>query len=123
MIEHLLTPHETAEYLGVRVNTIRTWARRGQIPVQRVGRCLRFSPTELTDWLATQARPPQDDVFWGEPTAPAPSPPPGADVCKRCGRLLLDRARTRNACGNARSCRRFPRRRPQTTPEVAKVSQ
>jgi excisionase family DNA binding protein len=121
MIEHLLTPHETAERLGVRVNTIRTWARRGQIPVQRVGRCLRFSPTELIDWLATQARPTEQNAFRGEPTAPSSSPP-GADTCWRFARLLLDRDRTRRTCGNARSRRRFARRRPLMTPDGAKVS-
>lgn len=56
VIEALLTPAEAARLLSVSVHTLYTWAGRHQIPVQRVGRCLRFSPAALRKWLARQAR-------------------------------------------------------------------
>jgi excisionase family DNA binding protein len=59
-MERLLTPSEAAERLGVRVSTLYTWAYRRQVPFQKVGRALRFSPTALAKWLAHQAWSPQE---------------------------------------------------------------
>jgi excisionase family DNA binding protein len=56
-MERLLTVVEAAKFLGVKSSTLYTWAHRGQIPVQKVGRALRFSPEALGEWLARQARP------------------------------------------------------------------
>jgi excisionase family DNA binding protein len=56
-LEKLLTPSEAASLLGVRLKTLYTWASRRQVPAQRVGRCLRFSPAALSTWLAAQRRP------------------------------------------------------------------
>lgn len=55
-MEKLLTPPEAAELLGVRLSTLYTWASRHKLPVQKVGRALRFSPSALAAWLETQAR-------------------------------------------------------------------
>jgi len=60
-MEKLLTPSEAAELLGVKLSTLYTWAARRQMPVQKVGRSLRFSPAALARWLAAQARPPRTD--------------------------------------------------------------
>ena len=60
-MEHLLNPSEAAQLLGVSVSTVYTWAYRRRIPVQKVGRALRFSPSALAKWLADQARSPQRD--------------------------------------------------------------
>jgi excisionase family DNA binding protein len=56
-MEKLLSPQEAAALLGVRVTTLYTWSYRRQIPSQKVGRLLRFSPAALQGWLAHQARP------------------------------------------------------------------
>jgi excisionase family DNA binding protein len=107
MIEHLLTPDETAERLGVRVNTIRTWARRGQIPVQRVGRCLRFSPTAVAQWLASHLRPVEPGTgvaAWAEP------PSPTGDLCGRCNWPLLEPDQVAEVCSATGSRARFTRR-------------
>ncbi len=61
-MEKLLRPSEAAALLGVRVSTLYTWAARRQVPVQRVGRSLRFSPAALSKWLAAQARPPRSET-------------------------------------------------------------
>ena len=60
-MEKLLTPSEAAELLGVKLSTLYTWAARRQMPVQKVGRSLRFSPAALARWLAVQARSPRTD--------------------------------------------------------------
>ena len=61
--ERLLTPREAAKLLNVKLNTLYTWAQRGQVPVQHVNRCLRFSPSALERWLESQRCPAQ----WTDP--------------------------------------------------------
>lgn len=56
-MEKLLTPSEAAEHLGIKVATLYGWARERRLPCQRLGRALRFSPSALEAWLATQATP------------------------------------------------------------------
>ncbi len=55
-MEKLLSPQEAAELLGVQVCTVYTWAYRRQIPSQKVGRLLKFSPAALQKWLKEQER-------------------------------------------------------------------
>jgi excisionase family DNA binding protein len=55
-VEKLLTPREAASLLGVRLSTVYAWAQRRRLPVQYVGRCVRFSPSALARWLARQQR-------------------------------------------------------------------
>ena len=55
-MEKLLKPQEAADLLGVALNTLYTWGHRRQIPFQKVGHALRFSPAALSRWLARQAR-------------------------------------------------------------------
>jgi excisionase family DNA binding protein len=57
-MEKLLSPLEAAELLGVSLATIYTWAYRRQIPAQKVGRLLKFSPSSLQRWLKEQERKP-----------------------------------------------------------------
>jgi excisionase family DNA binding protein len=56
-MEKLIRPQEAADLLGVSLHTLYTWVHRRQIPFQKVGHALRFSPTALSAWLATQASP------------------------------------------------------------------
>jgi len=60
-MERLMSPREAAELLGVKVCTVYSWAYRRQIPVQKVGRLLRFSPTALQRWLRDQERKPLEE--------------------------------------------------------------
>lgn len=45
--EPLLSAVETAELLGMHVNTVRLWAREGKIPCFRLGRRLVFRRSAL----------------------------------------------------------------------------
>ena len=56
-MEQLIKPKQAAELLGVSIHTLYTWVQRRQIPFQKVGHALRFSPTALSTWLAGQAVP------------------------------------------------------------------
>lgn len=57
--EQLLTITDVAEYLRVSVGTVRGWRARGQGPRgYRVGKHVRYSPTEVRRWLDGRA----DDV-------------------------------------------------------------
>ncbi len=55
-MEKLLSPQEAADLLGVKTCTVYTWSYRRQIPSQKVGRLLRFSPAALQRWLKAQER-------------------------------------------------------------------
>jgi excisionase family DNA binding protein len=47
----LLTAEEVAEMLGMGVDWIYEQARRGRIPVVRLGRYLRFRRESIEKWL------------------------------------------------------------------------
>lgn len=55
-LEVLLTAPELAERLRVAVGTVYNWAYRGQIPSQKVGTRLMFSPRTLRRWLRERER-------------------------------------------------------------------
>ncbi|MFI5395316.1 MAG: helix-turn-helix domain-containing protein [Candidatus Binatia bacterium] len=61
-MERLLKPQDAAELLGVSLHTLYTWVHRRQIPFQKVGHALRFSPTALSEWLSKQARPARSEA-------------------------------------------------------------
>lgn len=54
---HLLNEFEVAEILGISVATIRRWRLLGQGPqFLKCGAAVRYSVTEVTDWLASRPR-------------------------------------------------------------------
>lgn len=44
---------ETAEYLGVTKDTIRSWIKKGTIPAHKVGRLWKFKFSEVDAWVKT----------------------------------------------------------------------
>jgi excisionase family DNA binding protein len=52
--EPLLTPHEAAALLAVRVSRIYDAVRGGRLPCVRVGRHVRFLRSDLERWIADQ---------------------------------------------------------------------
>jgi len=55
-VEKLLSPAEVAEKLGVPVTTIYGWNHRRSGPTAiRVGRHVRFRPSEVERWLDDQS--------------------------------------------------------------------
>jgi len=54
----LLSPEQLADYLGVPLATVYKWRATGSGPRgYRVGRHVRFNPTEVARWLETQGDP------------------------------------------------------------------
>jgi len=52
---HLWTVDEAASYLRLEPETVRSMARRGELPVFKVGKRLwRFDPVEIQAWLDKQ---------------------------------------------------------------------
>lgn len=47
----LISVGELAKRLSVPPVTVYAWARRGQIPYYKVGKCVRFDETEIQAWL------------------------------------------------------------------------
>jgi excisionase family DNA binding protein len=51
----LLTAQEAADYLRVKVSTIRKWTHYGYIPKIKVGGAVRFDLDELNTWIEKRA--------------------------------------------------------------------
>ena len=49
--EPLLTVEEVARYLRLQPGTVRGMARRGELPVVKVGRRWRFKRSQIENWL------------------------------------------------------------------------
>ncbi len=49
--KRLLTPRETAEYLGLKVDTVYKKARLRELPSVKVGRALRFDVVKLDHYV------------------------------------------------------------------------
>ena len=45
---------ETAEYLGVSVDSVYRWVEKRGLPVHRVGRLFRFKFLEVDEWVRGQ---------------------------------------------------------------------
>lgn len=55
-MEKLLSAEEVSDYLGVPVNTLYQWRHKGTGPTAfRVGRFLRYDPTDVRRWLIDNA--------------------------------------------------------------------
>ena len=50
-MSRLWTAKDVAEYLGVNIQTVWEWARRGEIPCYRIGDFYRFKEVEIDKWL------------------------------------------------------------------------
>jgi excisionase family DNA binding protein len=56
--ERLLTARELADRLGVSVETVLRWARRGKLPaVYLSSRAIRFREDDVDTWLEERAAP------------------------------------------------------------------
>lgn len=52
----LWTVREVAQYLQLKPNTVRAMARRGELPVLKVGRVWRFDPKLIEQWVNNETR-------------------------------------------------------------------
>jgi excisionase family DNA binding protein len=53
-MEALLDIKEIAEKLRVKESTLRAWVFQRRIPIVRIGRLVRFNPSEIEKWLRGQ---------------------------------------------------------------------
>ena len=51
MQSRLLTAEEVSQYLNLHPQTVYFMARRGELPVVKVGRAVRFDKVELDLWI------------------------------------------------------------------------
>lgn len=55
-MDKMLSPDEVAELLGISVRTVYAWRYRGDGPPGfKVGRHVRYRPSDVEAWLADQA--------------------------------------------------------------------
>lgn len=51
MSKSLMSIQDTAEKLGVRVNTLYDWIHQRKIPYVKVGRLVKFDLSDIDEWL------------------------------------------------------------------------
>jgi excisionase family DNA binding protein len=53
LFDKLWTVKDLSEYLQAKTKTIYDWVHRREIPFVKVGRLVRFRPSEIEKWLST----------------------------------------------------------------------
>jgi excisionase family DNA binding protein len=59
-IPQLLTIDQLAQRLGITVRHVRRLVAERRVPYLKVGRLVRFDPSEITNWLRGSAQPAAD---------------------------------------------------------------
>lgn len=59
----LLTPEQVAEMLQVKLSTLYSWTHQRRIPHLKVGRLVRFTQSDLEEWLQGKQRAPETVDF------------------------------------------------------------
>lgn len=56
--QELLTPEDTAKFLGLRPHTLATWRCTGRydLPFIKMGRAIRYRRADVEAWLAANQR-------------------------------------------------------------------
>jgi excisionase family DNA binding protein len=49
--ENWVSLAEAATHLGVKVDTIRTWIKKTNIPAHKIGKLWKFKLSELDEWV------------------------------------------------------------------------
>lgn len=49
--ENWISITEAASHLGVKVDTIRTWIKKTDIPAHKIGKLWKFKISELDEWV------------------------------------------------------------------------
>ena len=52
----LIRPDELAAGMKVAQGTVYLWVERGTIPFLRIGKCIRFEPEDIKEWLRAKRR-------------------------------------------------------------------
>ncbi len=50
-IDNYIGLEETANYLGVRPATVRTWIKTKELPAHRIGKLWKFKRSEIDEWV------------------------------------------------------------------------
>lgn len=52
-IENYISLEETAEYLGIKAPTLRSWIKnpKNEVPAHKVGRLWKFKRSEIDEWV------------------------------------------------------------------------
>jgi excisionase family DNA binding protein len=56
MEKKFMNVDEVAACLGVCPNTIYFWAQTGKIPCSKLGKLVRFDPTDVAAWVKSMSR-------------------------------------------------------------------
>ena len=50
-IDNYMGLEETANYLGVRPATVRTWIKTKELPAHKIGKLWKFKRSEIDEWV------------------------------------------------------------------------
>lgn len=65
----LISPAELAGGLKVAQGTVYCWVERGMIPHIRLGKCIRFDPAEINEWIEEKRKVAKKNPGGGTPQA------------------------------------------------------
>ena len=51
IIEKWISIAEAAEHLGVKIDTVRAWIKKTDIPAHKIGKLWKFKCSELDEWV------------------------------------------------------------------------
>jgi excisionase family DNA binding protein len=57
-VKPLLTIDEAAALLGVKTQTLYLWVSQRRVPFRKIGRLVRFTETDLEEFVEKQKQPP-----------------------------------------------------------------
>ncbi len=60
-MERLLDVNQTAELLGIKPVTLRLWISQKRIPYYKVGKSIKFKPSEIETWINARRVAPDPD--------------------------------------------------------------
>ena len=62
-METLMTIADLAEKMRLTESTIRSYVLHKRVPYVKIGAAIRFSPTEIEEWLKSKVKPLATKIF------------------------------------------------------------
>ncbi|WP_417335924.1 helix-turn-helix domain-containing protein [Halobacteriovorax marinus] len=62
--KNLLNIQEASEFLNIKISRLRTAIFKNEVPYLKIGRLVRFDPSDLTEWIQEKKEESKPSGFW-----------------------------------------------------------